>query len=115
MKYYIKVFKNYAVFSGRARRREFWYFLLFNILISYGLEYLEDTFNVRIIYFISDMYSLAVIIPSIAVGVRRMHDTGRSGWFLLVPIVDLIIACTDSDAGDNFYGANPKIAPHDNQ
>jgi len=57
---------------------------------------------------IGGLYSLAVIIPSIAVGVRRMHDVGKSGWYLLIPLYNLILACTDGDSGDNEYGSNPK-------
>jgi uncharacterized membrane protein YhaH (DUF805 family) len=52
---------------------------------------------------------LAIFIPSIAVGVRRMHDVGKSGWFLLIPIYNLILACTDGVQGDNEYGADPKV------
>jgi len=57
---------------------------------------------------ISTIYSLAILIPAIAVGVRRMHDVGKSGWFLLIPIYNLILACTDDVKGDNEYGADPK-------
>ena len=58
--------------------------------------------------FINTVYSLAVLVPSIAVGVRRMHDVGKSGWFLLIPIYNLILACTDGQVGPNEYGADPK-------
>ncbi len=101
MDYYIKVFQNYATFSGRARRSELWVFYLFNIVISLVLSLVA----VEIIY---SLYNLAVIIPSIAVGVRRMHDVGKNGWFLLIPIYSLILAFTEGDKGDNQYGSDPK-------
>ncbi len=101
MDYYIKFFQNYATFSGRARRSELWVFYLFNIVISLVLSLVA----VEIIY---SLYNLAVIIPSIAVGVRRMHDVGKNGWFLLIPIYSLILAFTEGDKGDNQYGSDPK-------
>jgi uncharacterized membrane protein YhaH (DUF805 family) len=101
MNYYLKVLQNYATFSGRARRSEFWYFFLFNFIIGFvgGLTKMP---------IISTIYTLLVLIPGIAVGVRRMHDVGKSGWFLLIPIYNLILACTDGINGDNEYGADPK-------
>jgi len=57
---------------------------------------------------LSNIYNLAVLIPGIAVGVRRMHDVGKSGWFLLIPIYNLILACTDGEKGSNLYGLDPK-------
>lgn len=58
--------------------------------------------------FLNPIYSLAALIPALAVGVRRMHDVGKSGWYLLIPIYNLILAFTEGDAGDNEYGPNPK-------
>lgn len=58
--------------------------------------------------FIPTIYSLAVLIPGIAVAIRRMHDVGKSGWYILIPIYNLILACTDGDKGQNEYGADPK-------
>jgi len=100
MNYYLKVLQNYATFSGRARRSEYWYFFLFNIFIFLVLADLDDL--------ISRIYRLAVLIPSIAVAVRRMHDVGKSGWFVLVPIYNFILVCTNGVQGDNEYGADPK-------
>ena len=108
MNWYLKVLKQYADFSGRARRKEYWMFFLFNFIISYGLTILTGVTENSIFAIISSVYSLAVLIPSIAVGVRRMHDAGKSGWFLLIPIYNLILACTDSEAGSNKWGPNPK-------
>jgi uncharacterized membrane protein YhaH (DUF805 family) len=119
MNWYFKVLRNYAVFSGRARRKEYWYFILFNIIIIMLLTNLDNVvwlFSQRYeIGLFSSIYSLAVFIPSLAVLVRRLHDTGRSAWWLLlalIPIIGtivlLIFAMLDSDQGVNEYGPNPK-------
>jgi uncharacterized membrane protein YhaH (DUF805 family) len=105
MNYYISVLKNYAKFSGRARRSEFWYFTLFNTIITYALVYIGYSINSP---FLSTIYSLAVLIPSLAVGVRRMHDVDKSGWFFIIPLYNLILACTDGTPGPNEYGDDPK-------
>ncbi|MDC1186559.1 DUF805 domain-containing protein [Crocinitomicaceae bacterium] len=105
MNYYLKVLQNYATFSGRARRSEYWYFVLFNMIISVVLGIVGGMIGVSML---SNIYSYAVLLPSIAVGVRRMHDVGKSGWFLLIPIYNLILACTDGIKGENEYGADPK-------
>ncbi len=111
MNWYLEVLKKYAVFGGRARRKEYWIFYLFNVLISYAPAIIESMLvgNPGVIGFgLGSLYSLAVLIPSIAVGVRRMHDIGRSGWWLLLPIVNLVFLVWDSQEGDNCYGPNPK-------
>ena len=112
--YYLNVLKyKYAEFEGRARRSEFWYFALFNFIVSVGLG-MVDVFTG--LGFLSTVYGLAVIIPGIALGVRRLHDTGKSGWWLLVfliPMVGWIILLVfylqDSQLHANEYGPNPKI------
>jgi uncharacterized membrane protein YhaH (DUF805 family) len=110
MEWYIKVLKNYAEFTGRASRKEYWMFALFNIIISIGLGVLGGVLqnatrtNQGIL---GNIYSLAVLVPSIAVAIRRMHDTGRSGWWCIVPIANLIFACESSQPGSNKYGSNP--------
>ena len=120
MNWYIDVLKKYAVFSGRAQRAEYWYFVLFNILISFVLAVIDSTtgsFSPETgIGFLGGLYSLAILIPSIAVSVRRLHDTGRTGWWLLIFLVPLIGAITllifmifDSHPGDNEYGPNHNI------
>ena len=106
MNWYLKVWKNYANFNGRARRKEYWMFVLFNLIIQYGLQAL--VFVDESLALLSGIYSLAVLIPSLAVAVRRMHDVGKSGWFLLIPIYNLILAATNGDEGSNEYGADPK-------
>ena len=110
---YVNVLKNYANFSGRARRREFWMFYLANVIIGIVLGVLAV---IPIIgNLLSTVYGLAVLIPSLAVAIRRLHDIGKSGWwclFGLIPLVGgillLIWACTDSKAEPNQWGASPK-------
>lgn len=105
MKWYLEVLKKYAVFNGRARRSEYWYFFLFNVIISIVLNVVGAGLN---LFFLGTLYSLIVLIPSIAVAVRRMHDVNKSGWYLLIPIYSLILACTEGTAGPNDYGDDPK-------
>lgn len=115
MGWYLSVLQKYAVFEGRARRKEYWYFILFNLLISLGLSLIETFFGLIVLgtdlNFLSGLYNLAVFIPSIAVAARRLHDTGRSGWWqliILVPLVGWIILiyflASESQPGENQYG-----------
>jgi len=106
MSWYIKVWQQYAVFNGRARRKEYWMFFLFNFIIAFILGFIEGFADSSGI--VSGIYSLAVLIPSIAVGVRRMHDTNHSGWWLLLPIVNLVFLVLDSQPENNRFGSNPK-------
>jgi uncharacterized membrane protein YhaH (DUF805 family) len=120
MNWCLEGFKKYAVFSGRARRKEYWFFWFFNALIYLVLLIVDvslGTFIVeRDIGLLTGLYSLAVMFPWIAVSVRRLHDIGKSGWWqliVLVPcvgtIVLLLFFVRDSDPGDNEYGPNPKM------
>ena len=118
------VFENYANFSGRARRSEYWYFALTNFLIQLVFIILFFSFAVSdnasigfMFYGLMALYSLAILIPSIAVAVRRLHDVGKSGWFyfiVLIPIVGaiwlLILFFTEGDQGENAYGQDPKAS-----
>ena len=82
MNWYLEVLKKYADFSGRAQRKEYWYFVLFNVLIAIVLAIIDISLGIANregLGPLRGIYSLAVLIPSIAVGVRRLHDTGRSG------------------------------------
>ena len=106
MSWYLAVLKKYAVFSGRARRKEYWMFFLFNTIVAFALGLVEGCVGGRDT--ISSIYSLAVLIPTIAVGVRRMHDTDHSGWWLMLPIVNLVFACTEGTRVDNRFGSDPK-------
>ena len=104
--------KNYVNFSGRARRKEYWMFNLFNIIVCFVVILLDSLLEFN--YVLILIYVLAILLPSYAVTVRRLHDTGKSGWWLLlmfVPfgnIILLIFCLIDSTPGPNQYGENPK-------
>jgi uncharacterized membrane protein YhaH (DUF805 family) len=106
MNWYLEVLKKYAIFQGRARRKEYWMFFLFNMIITFAVGFVGGMLKMT---FLGSLYTLAVLVPSIAVGVRRMHDTDHSGWWLLLPIVNLVFACTDGTPGPNEYGPSPKL------
>jgi uncharacterized membrane protein YhaH (DUF805 family) len=105
MNYYISVLQNYATFSGRARRKEYWMFFLFNMIFSFIFGFICGLIGVPEL---ANLYALVVLLPSIAVAVRRMHDVGKSGWYILIPIYNLVLTVTEGDNGDNEYGADPK-------
>lgn len=102
--FYIKCIKNYVTFNGRANRPEYWYFALFNFLISIGLLFVSRIIGTDIL---RGLYVLFSFLPSIAAGVRRLHDTDRSGWWLLLPIVNIIFLCLPGTLGDNRFGPQP--------
>ena len=124
MNYYIKALQNYATFTGRVRRSEYWFFVLFNFIFSMVAMILDNllhtTFDlgtgVPIYYgYIYSFYLLFALLPGLAVLVRRLHDIGKSGWFFFIafiPIIGgiwlLILLFKDSQVGDNKYGPNPK-------
>ena len=120
MDYFIKALKQYADFKGRARRKEYWMFVLF-VFVSIILAIAID--NLLGVTFFKDvpfgylfvLTFLGIIIPGLAVLVRRLHDIGKSGWFYFVrfipiigPILLLVWLCTDSVDGANEWGENPK-------
>lgn len=113
MNYFIGAIKQYADFKGRARRKEYWMFILFYMIIQAVINIIDSSVIGSPI--LSPIFSLALLIPSIAIAVRRLHDTGRSGWWLLlglIPfgiIVVIIFLFLDSH-DDNEYGPNPKAA-----
>jgi uncharacterized membrane protein YhaH (DUF805 family) len=121
MKWYVAVLKKYGVFKGRASRKEYWMFVLFNIIFAVVALLLDNLFRITIhgltygpIYIV---YLLALIVPCLAVSVRRLHDIGKKGAFifvLLIPIVGeiwyLVLVCTQGNPGSNFYGEQPKDA-----
>lgn len=123
MKWYVKVLKQYADFSGRARRKEYWMFTLVHLIIYMALFTLmtlvggsdPESGLALALSGLLGLYVLGVLVPSLAVGVRRLHDTNRSGWWLLisfVPVIGAIVLIVflvqDSQSGSNQYGENPK-------
>ena len=119
MSWYLEALKNYAVFSGRSRRKEYWYFVLCNVIVSLvlsGLDALLGTFSSSAnLGLLSGIYALAIIIPTLAVSVRRLHDIDRTGWWVLIHLVPvigsvvlLVFAVLDSTPGENRFGSNPK-------
>lgn len=127
MNTYLKVLKQSIDYKGRARRKEFWMFLLYNIIIIFIimsliliLKYIMKEFEgrnaiVQILRTFNGIFILAILIPSLALTVRRLHDIGKSGWMMLISLIPiiggiwlLILMCTDSNEIENQYGANPK-------
>ncbi|MGW1883523.1 DUF805 domain-containing protein [Streptomyces sp. NPDC001970] len=115
MSWYLAVLKNYAGFGGRARRKEYWMFVLFNVIFAAVLLGIGFAIESQIPYAI---YILATLIPALAAAVRRLHDTGRSGWWLLISFVPLVggiillvFLASDGKPEENQYGVNPKLAP----
>ena len=121
MNWYVQALKKYAVFSGRSRRKEYWYFTLFNVVIAIVLTLIDmmiGTFDSDTGYgVLNTIYSLGVLLPTLGVSVRRLHDTNRSGWWILIgflpiigAIVLLIFFVKDSEPGTNRFGPSPKEA-----
>lgn len=111
MNWYLKVLKNYANFEGRARRKEYWMYTLFNIIIIYGIMGIAVAIELPELVALNLLYLLAVMIPTIAVAIRRMHDLGKSGWYILIPIYSLILTLTPGEEASNEYGSDPKKEP----
>ncbi|MEU5311761.1 DUF805 domain-containing protein [Streptomyces sp. NPDC021562] len=114
MNWYVDVLKKYAVFSGRARRQEYWMFFLFNLIISIVLAVVGRAIGFAAL---SSIYALAVLLPGLGVAVRRLHDTGRSGWAILIGIIPLVgwiilivWLASEGKPEENQYGPNPKYA-----
>jgi uncharacterized membrane protein YhaH (DUF805 family) len=120
MNWYIKVLKQYADFKGRARRTEYWMFVLFNIIFAFVAAFLDGLLGLRFSYEVPYgpiyvIYGLAVFIPGLAVLVRRLHDTNKSGWMFLVALIPLVggiillvFLASDGTKGENKYGPDPK-------
>lgn len=119
MNWFLMALKKYAVFSGRAQRAEYWYYVLFYLIINLVLGYIDRLMNPTIPQdgagVLTGVFVLATLIPSLAVGARRLHDTNRSGWWLLISLIPLIGAVVlliftvqDGTPGDNRFGPNPK-------
>ena len=121
MNWYLEVLRKYAVFKGRSRRKEYWYFILFSILISIVLAVIDTvtgTFSAEYrMGLLGSIYLLAILMPYIAVTVRRLHDQNGTGWWMLFflvpfygPIALVVLMLQDSNSGENRYGLNPKGA-----
>ena len=116
MEYWLKCWTHYCDFSGRARRKEYWMFCLINFLFSFAVGFLLGMLGaVTVAQTFGRLFGIAAFLPGLGVGVRRLHDIGKSGWWMLinfVPVVGWIIfllfMCSDSQAGTNAYGENPK-------
>lgn len=119
MNWYIKAWKQYVDFKGRARRKEYWMFQLFNTIILLIALLLDNSIGLTIenenigAFYLS--YAVAIVLPSLAVTVRRLHDVGKSGMMIFIAIIPLIgsiwlfiLYLTEGDAGINEYGMNPK-------
>ncbi len=122
MNWYLQVLKKYAEFNGRARRKEYWMFFLFSFIISIVLMIIDritGTFSAHMgAGMLGGLYGLATLIPGLAVTVRRLHDTDRSGWWVLiclVPLIGLIVfivfMALNGSASENKYGSDPKAEP----
>jgi len=109
MNEFITCLKKYATFQGRARRREYWFFILFSFLLGIGAAILDAAFFNGTKEAFSGIVRLGIFLPSIAVTVRRMHDVDKCGWFCLIPIYNLILCCTEGTQGPNRFGPDPKV------
>lgn len=114
MIWYLGVLKKYTVFNGRSRRSEFWYFALFNSMAAIALMIIDISAGTH--YAFLGIYCVAVLLPGLGVSIRRLHDTNRSGWWVLVnlyPAVGqmfyVLFMAADSDVDENQYGSNPKV------
>ena len=119
MSWFIIALKKYAVFSGRARRAEFWYYTLFVCLVSIVLMLLDSVLGLGKtlggLGVLGTIFAVATLLPSLAVTARRLHDTGRSGWWMLIDLVPLIgiivlvvFLVQEGQPGENHYGPDPK-------
>ena len=117
MEWFMKALRQYAVFTGRARRKEYWFFVLFYILIAIGLGFIDSTLGLGSESYglLSGLFGLAMLLPALGVAIRRMHDTGRSGWWVLVSFIPFVgwlifiwFATRDGEPGPNAYGPDPK-------
>lgn len=117
MEWYLKVLKNYTGFTGRARRKEYWMFLVINMAISLVLQIVLGMISPELMLIVVGLYTLGIILPSIAVVIRRLHDINKSGWWMFISMVPLIggiwflvLMAKEGDSGPNEYGADPKGA-----
>src|SRR5690554_1127284 len=111
MEYFVGALKKYADFNGRAQRKEYWMYVLFYMIFYVALSIVDSLIGTMLF---SSVYSLALFVPSISIAARRLHDTGRSGWWQLIALIPLIgsivliVFLVQDSQADNEYGANPK-------
>ena len=118
MNYFFQALKKYATFSGRARRKELWYFILFSFILQFVVSAVLGFFERSFLLgegqepflpgVVAFLFNLGLFLPTWAVICRRMHDVGKSGWFGLIPIYNLILACQDGNKAENRFGPDPK-------
>jgi uncharacterized membrane protein YhaH (DUF805 family) len=110
--WYLAALKKYATFQGRARRKEYWYFLLFSFVINVVLIMIDGVMGTLNddsgMGLLSSIYSIGIFLPSISAAVRRLHDTNHSGWWLWIPIIPLIFLVSDTKPENNEYGTPAK-------
>lgn len=106
--YFVDAWKNSFNYSGRIRRKAYWYYFLFYLIFNILFTIFDDIISADGV--LISIYTIAAIFPNISTGIRRMHDTGRSGWWILLPIVNLIFFMQDSKVETNEYGPSPKYA-----
>jgi uncharacterized membrane protein YhaH (DUF805 family) len=114
MNYYTKALRQYIDFKGRATRPEFWYFVLFSLIIEIILSIFDSILGLDFGNdegLLSSIYSLAVFLPSIGVGIRRMHDINKKGWWMLIPFYNIYLWCQPGTVGDNRFGPDSKSTP----
>ncbi len=111
LQYFIKAFQKFGDFKGRANRSEYWYFILMFMILYYGLIILFGMTGSFLFGGLAGLVGLVCLVPNLAVGVRRLHDSGNSGWFLLVPFYNLYLLIIEGTRGPNKYGADPNN-PH---
>lgn len=114
MEHFIGAIKQYAAFSGRATRKEYWMYILFYVIFYILFAVVDNALNMMLF---TTIFSVALLIPSLSVAARRLHDTGRSGWWQLIALIPLIgtiilivFLAQDSHDDENEYGLNPKLA-----
>ncbi|QXP53529.1 DUF805 domain-containing protein [Cellulophaga sp. HaHa_2_95] len=118
MKWYLDALKKYAQFDGRSRRQEYWMFRLFSVLFMFASLFIDGIISYLAdfpLFLVTTLYCLAIIIPSIAITIRRLHDTNNSGWMIFVALIPfvggiwlLVLEVTEGTHGTNNYGEDPK-------
>lgn len=120
MSWYLLMLKRWNDFSGRSRRKEYWMAALFNLIISVVIVIIDSVLGSQVgngIGILYLLYVLVLLIPNLAITIRRLHDTGRSGWWMLIALIPLVGSiilivwlATEGTHGDNQYGSDPKLA-----